>query len=113
MYYLSKKITSENLVQKPSVHEKLLQIIGERSKYGDGKYPEIYRRITCWTKDLEQFRKSTWHSKRYKETVHVGMIKRAKERYKKLIAEKETKRSSTSVGPAAQASTTMFTRSQS
>ena len=37
------KKTSENLVQKPSAHEKLLQIIGERSKYGDGKYPEIYR----------------------------------------------------------------------
>lgn len=84
-----KKKTTENLVQKPAAHEKLLQIIEERFEYGDGKYPEIYRRITCWTKDLEQFRKSTWQSKCYKETVHVGMIKRAKERYEKLIAKKK------------------------
>lgn len=26
--------------------EKLLQIIEERFEYGDGKYPEIYRRIS-------------------------------------------------------------------
>lgn len=110
---ICQKKTAENLVQKPAAHEKLLQIIEERFEYGDGKYPEIYRRITCWTKDLEQFRKSTWHSKCYKETVHVGMIKRAKERYEKLIAEKQNKRSSTSIGPAADASTSMFTRSQS
>lgn len=105
--------TSEDLVKKPSSHEKLLQNIADRSKYCDGKYSEIYRRITCWTQDLKQFRTSTWHSTCYKDAVHSGMIKRAKERYDKLIPEKQAERSSTPISISAKASTSMFTRSQS
>lgn len=41
------------------------------------------------------------------------MIKRAKERYDKLTAEKQAKRSSAPIGLSAKASTRKFTRSQS
>ena len=37
--------TSEPLVENPSAHEKLLTYISDRATYGDGKYPDIQRRL--------------------------------------------------------------------
>ena len=78
--------TEEELVIVPTSHEKVLNLIREHAGYGDGNFPEISRRrgnVTHHTLDLHS---ATWHRKCYQDTIHVGMCKRAKERYKKKLS---------------------------
>jgi len=74
----------DNLVEKPSSHEKLLSAIKEQAKYGDVK-------LELWSvlndvpfKDIEE--KVSLQSKCYQDTTHSGMLKRARERYEREVA---------------------------
>ena len=74
----------DNLVEKPSSHEKLLSAIKERAKYEAVK-------LELWSvlndvpfKDIEE--KVSLQSKCYQDTTHSGMFKRARERYEREVA---------------------------
>ena len=110
--------TSEPLVDNPSAHEKLLTYISDRATYGDGKYPDIQRRLEYFSHHDIQAKCATWHRKCYQDTVHRkcyqdtvhrGHCNRAKERYERMIAAKDSQRS---VDSHLSGSRT-FTRSQS
>ena len=89
--------TSEPLVENPSVHEKLLTYISDCATYGDGKYPDIQRRLEYFSHRDIQAKCATWHRKCYQE------------RYERMIAAKDSQRS---VDSHLSRSRT-FTRSQS
>ena len=58
--------TVEELVERPVAHEKVLQFIRERASYGDGIYPETWKRLANTTNS------ATWHRKCYQDTTHTG-----------------------------------------
>ena len=98
----------DDLVEKPSSHEKLLNTI-EHAKYGDVKLTELWSVL----KDLpieDLTEKVTWHRKCYQDTTHLGMLKRARERFEREAAgsNKSRRKSSDNV----QAEQRFFTRSQ-
>lgn len=75
----------DDLVERPSSHEKLFSAIKERSKYGDVKLTELWSVL----KDIpfeELAEKVTWHRKCYQDTTHSGMLKRARERFEREVA---------------------------
>lgn len=78
-------IGEDNLVEKPSSHEKLLSAIKERAKYGDVKLAELWSVLKDVPfKEIEE--KVSWHRKCYQDTTHSGMLKRARERYEREVA---------------------------
>ena len=76
---------SENLVEKPEAHEKVLVSIEEWSKYGNPQYTEAWNKLRFTSvRELEDGRAS-WHISCYKDAVHAGMLKRARERYERQL----------------------------
>ena len=76
---------SENLVEKPEAHEKVLVSIEEWSKYGNPQYTEAWNKLRFTSvRELEDGRAS-WHRSCYKDAVHAGMLKRARERYERQL----------------------------
>ena len=74
----------ENLVEKPSSHEKTLESIREWASYGELKYVRSRDKLSSYSlNDLKE--RSSWHRSCYKNTVHYGMLKRAKERYERQL----------------------------
>ena len=100
--------TDQDVMMAPTSHEKVLNMIRERAKDGDGHYPEISRRLAKVTHETLKLNSATWHRKCYQDTVHVGMCKRAKERYEKKLAGMQGTSSSQSASSGG-----IFTRSQS
>ena len=74
MYNFPKE-KSENLVEKPEAHEKARLSIEEWSKYGNLQYTEAWNKL----------RWASWHRSYYKDAVHAGMLKRARERYERQL----------------------------
>jgi hypothetical protein len=87
----------EILVEKPTSHEKTLESIKEWSTYGEIKYVRSLNKLSFYSlNDLKE--KSSWHRSCYKNTVHSGMLKRAKERYERqLEGPNETRRKKSSL----------------
>lgn len=76
--------TDENLVEKPGCHDKTLQFIKEWASYGELKYVRSWGKLQSYS--LESVKeKGSWHRSCYKNTVHFGMLKRAKERYERQL----------------------------
>jgi len=76
---------SENLVEKPEAHEKVLVSIEEWSKYGNPQYTEAWNKLRFTSvRELEDGRAS-WHRSCYKDAVYAGMLKRARERYERQL----------------------------
>ena len=74
----------EDLVEKPNSHEKTLESIKEWATYGERKYVRSRDKLSFYSlEDLKE--KSSWHRSCYKNTVHSGMLKRAKERYERHL----------------------------
>ena len=74
----------EDLVEKPNSHEKTLASIKEWATYGDRKYVRSHDKLSFYSlKDLKE--KSSWNRSCYKNTVHSGMLKRAKECYERHL----------------------------
>ena len=73
-----------NLVEKPNSHEKTLKSIKEWATYGEQKYVRGRDKLSFYSlEDLKE--KSSWHRSCYKNTVHSGTLKRAKERYERHL----------------------------
>ncbi|CAH3182355.1 unnamed protein product [Porites lobata] len=99
-------IGEDNLVEKPSTHEKLLSAIKERAKYGDVKLAELWSVLKDVPfKEIEE--KVSWHRKCYLDTTHSGMLKRARERYEREVAGPDESRRKPSNSPQG-----LFTRSK-
>ncbi|CAH3151769.1 unnamed protein product, partial [Porites lobata] len=91
-------IGEDNLVEKPSSHEKLLSAIKERAKYGDVKLAELWSVLKDVPfKEIEE--KVSWHRKCYQDTTHSGMLKRARERYEREVAGPDESRRKPSNSP--------------
>lgn len=83
----------EDLVEKPSSHEKTLELIKEWATYGERKYVRSRDKLFYSLKDLKE--RSSWHRSCYKTTIHSGMLKRGKERYERhLEGQNEMRRKS-------------------
>ena len=78
--------TNENLVEKPEAHEKVRVSIEEWSKYGFNlQYKEAWNKLRFTSvQELEDGRAS-WHRSCYKDAVHAGMLRRARERYERQL----------------------------
>lgn len=100
---------SKSLVESPSAHEKLLTYISDRVNYGDGKYPDIQRRLGEYPLRDIQSKSATWHRKCYQYAGHTRNTNKAKERYEQMRAEKDSQRSVDSHPSGSKT----FTRSQS
>ena len=79
MYYMSEK-NDEDLVEKPNSHHKTLESIKEWATYSERKYVRSHDKLSFYS-----LKKSSWHRSCYKNTVHSGMLKRAKERYERHL----------------------------
>ena len=66
--------TVEELVERPVAHEKVLQFIKKLASYGDGIYPETWKRLANTTSQDLVTHLATWHRKCYQDTTHAGMI---------------------------------------
>ena len=62
--------TVEELVERPVAHEKVLQFIRERASYGDGIYPETWKRLANTTSQDLVTNSATWHRKCYQDNPH-------------------------------------------
>ena len=102
--------TNEELVEKPTSHEKVLKFVRERASYGDGLFPNISRRLGNVSEEDLQSKCATWHRKCYQDTVHTSLCKRAKERYEKQLAVQGSKVKTDTHVPEEESK---FTRSQS
>ena len=80
MYNLSKE-KNENLVEKPEAHENVRVSIEEWSKYGNLHYKEAWNKLRSTSVQELEDGWSSWHRSCYKDAVHAGMLRRAKERY--------------------------------
>jgi len=107
MYHLSRK-NDENLVQNPNSHEKTMESIKEWAKYGELKYVQSRDKLASFSlEDLKE--QSSWHRSCYKNAVHSGMLKRAKERYERQLEGPNQARRKSSV---AQEDSQQITRSK-
>lgn len=86
----------ENLVEKPNSHEKTLESVKEWATYGELKYVRGRDKLSHYSlKDLNE--RSSWHRSYYKNTVHSGMLKRAKQCYERHLDGPNEKRRKSSV----------------
>ena len=85
---------SENLVEKPASHEKVRASIEEWAKYGNLLYSEAWAKLQH-TSLQELEKQASWHRSCYKDAVHAGMLRRARERYaRQLEGPNESRRKS-------------------
>lgn len=74
------KETQESLIENPKSHEKLLEFIGERVKYGDSQYSFVWQQLQYSTVEQLATSNASWHRRCYQEVTHIGKLKRARER---------------------------------
>ena len=77
---ICKKKNSEELVENPTSHGKVLEYIQKFASYGDVKYFDLWSKLKLVSVNVLQEKNASWHRSCYKNTVHTGMLKRAKER---------------------------------
>lgn len=89
---------NESLVEKPTSHEKVLKFIEEWASYGNFTYSETWRKLRSFSPEELELKQASWHRSCYKDAVHTGMLKRAKERYdRQLAGPSESRRKSRNV----------------
>ena len=76
---------NENLVEKPEAHEKVRISIEEWSKYGNLQYTEVWNKLRFTSVQELEDRRASWHRSCYKDAVHAGMLRRARERYERQL----------------------------
>lgn len=85
MYNLSKEKKPENLVEKPEAHEKVWVSIKEWSKYGNLQYTEVWNKLRFTSVQELEDGQASWHRSCYRDAVHAGMLRRARERYERQL----------------------------
>lgn len=83
---ICQKEKNESLVEKPSSHEKVLKFIEEWASYGDFSYSKTWGKLRSISPRELEAKQASWHRSCYKDAVHTGMLKRAKERYERQLA---------------------------
>ena len=78
---ICQKEKNEQLVKNPSSHEKVLKFLEEWATYGDLRYFDLWSKLKSVSVSELIERKVSWHRSCYQETVHAGLLKRAKDRY--------------------------------
>jgi len=72
-------------LKSPKLAKKVRVSIEEWSKYGNLHYTEAWNKFRSTSvQELEDGRAS-WHRSCYKDAVHAGMIRRAKEKYERQL----------------------------
>ena len=64
--------TSEDLIDSPQSHDKVIEFIKERASYNDTIYPDIWNRLKNDTADSLKEKSATWHRSCYQSAVHTG-----------------------------------------
>ena len=83
MYNFSKE--KKNLVEKPEAHGKVWVSIEEWSKYGNPQYTEVWKKLRFTSVPELEVGRASWHRSCYKDAVHAGMLRRARERYERQL----------------------------
>ena len=75
--------------------EKVVEFIAEWAIYGDRRYSEAWSNLKSISLCNLVEKEASWHRRCYKDAVHTGMLKRAKERYEiQLTGPNESRRKS-------------------
>jgi len=85
-------IKEEELVENPSSHKKLVAAIKERASYGDLRYSEVWSSLEKLSPQELELKQTSWHRRCYQDATHTGMLKRAKERYERELADPDESR---------------------
>lgn len=72
---------SDQLIENPTTHEKVLKFVEEWARYGDLRYFELWSKLKGISLEELRGKQATWHRVCYQETVHTALLKRAKQRY--------------------------------
>ena len=83
---ICQRVKDESLVEKPSSHEKVVKFIEEWARYGDLCYSEAWSKLKSISLNDLQEKQASWHRSCYRDAVHTGMLKRAKDRYERQLA---------------------------
>ena len=73
--------TTDQLIEKPQGHQRLLDFIRERATYGDKDFPALSRRLSQETPDTLLAQGATWHRSCYASATNKVMKDRAKKRF--------------------------------
>lgn len=77
---ICQKRKHENLVENPETHDKVRSSIQEWAEYGYLEYAKVWANLKSLSIETLKERKTSWHRSCYKNTVHAGMLKRARQR---------------------------------
>ena len=75
-----KEKKNESLVEKPSSYKKVFKFTQEWAKYGNLAYSQTCEKLQGISPQELEIAQASWHRSCYKDVVHTGMLKRAKER---------------------------------
>lgn len=56
------------------------------TSYGESRYLEIWSSLKVFSVEELEIKQGTLHRKCYQDAAHSGMLKRAKERYERVLA---------------------------
>lgn len=74
---------SEQLVEQPNSHEKVVSFIKEWAEYGE--YCKVQSKLQSFSPEDLRIKQATWHRSCYQDVAHSGMLKRAKDRYERNL----------------------------
>lgn len=77
---ICQKEKKESLVEKPSSYAKVFKSIEAWAKYGNMAYSQTWEKLRRISPQELEIARASWHGSCYKDAVHTGMLKRAKER---------------------------------
>ena len=83
---ICQKKTEESLVENPVSHEKLLNFIEERVLYGDSQFSEVCTKLNNISPQQLLSSNTSWHGKCYQDAVHMGKLKRVKDRHERELS---------------------------
>ena len=76
---------NNSLVENPNSHEKVVTSIKEWATCGDTRYTQTWSKMKSVSIDDLKNKQASWHRNCYRDAVHTGMLKRAKERYERQL----------------------------
>ena len=79
-------VKDEDLVENPTSYDKLVAAVKERASYGESRFSEIWSSLKVFSVKELEVKQGTWHRKCYQDATHSGMLKRAKERYERVLS---------------------------
>ena len=77
---ICQKGKNESLVENPSSYEKVFKSIEEWAKYRNLAYSQTWEKLRRISPQELEIAQASWDRSCYKDVVHTGMLKRAKER---------------------------------